>query len=107
MGPVDAGVMVADEIVGQRGKSHARDRIEGEQAGRRLEPAAVVNESEMIADTRLPVDLGKEDEIIATAFALTKTGIDSIQCVGDLLEIDRIVGVGGHRSPAESAGYGE
>ena len=65
MSPVDAGVMIADEIVGQRGKPYTSDWVECEQAGGRVEPAIVVNEGEMIADTK-PLIIGE-------------TGIDSLR----------------------------
>ena len=55
VGPVRGGVMVADEIVGQRLNAKGRNRIKSERAAGRIEAVIVVVKAKVVLFCRLPV----------------------------------------------------
>ena len=60
----------------------------------------------MILVARLPIQLGKERQVIAAARPLPKIGMDGVEGIGDLLQVDGIVRTAGNRRRAERSGTG-
>ena len=92
VGPLNAGMVVADEIIRQRRNCKLRDRIKGDGAAGRVEAVVVVDESKVISGGGLPVQLGKQGDIIPAPRKLALSGMNRKQRVGDLLLVGRIVG---------------
>jgi hypothetical protein len=98
-GPVNGGVVVADEVIWQRLHTGGTDRIEGVHTPWGIKLTVVVYKGEMILLTRLPIQLGEKRQTVATAVALSEIGMDGVEAVGYLLQVYwKIGGIGRSRN---------
>src|SRR5215472_18397179 len=91
MCPVCARVVVANEVVRKGFCPKNGDWIKCDLATRRVEPAVVVNESQMVGRADLPINLWEKRKTICASRALNQIAINRSDSVRDLLYVCRKV----------------